>query len=217
MPSPISELLNRPAARPLVVIGTVLLLGVSAWSIVNFVKGGPRTINDLGSDMKKYAQAGKQLSILLNGQKVAIILAPDETDNPVAKANNQLQSALIDGLKEGGISDIKELYLPPMPTFDPNNMDASNVWFSSDDLIGFRKDAADCKALILPMGLPAFVNYANLTKLPARGPKLIVLNASEKNRDGIKSALAHGSLLAAVIPDQENKTYIVITQDNIDQ
>jgi hypothetical protein len=217
MPSPITEFLKRPAVQPIVVICTILLLGVSAWSIVNFAKGGPRTVNELGSDMKKYTQAGESLGKLFSGQKVAIILAPEEKDNPVTQANTQLQTAFMDGLVQAGVNDIQEMFLPPMPTIDPGNMDASNVWFSGDDLIRFRKNAADCNILILPMGLPAFVDFAKLTQLPSAGPKLVVLGGGEKDRQGIKTALNHGILLAAAIPDPENKTYIVMTKDTMDQ
>ena len=217
MPSPLSELLDRPGARPIAWIGTVILLVITAYSITNFIKGGPRYINDLGSDIKIHAQTGQKLGILLHGQKVAIILAPEQSDNPVATASYQIQSAFIQGLKEAGITDIKELFLPPMPTLDPGNRDESNVWFSGNDLIQFRKQAQDCQVLILPMGLPAFVTYAHFPKLPSQAPSLVVMGGSDNDRNAIKSAMSRGSLLAAIIPNADKSSYTVLTKDTIDQ
>ena len=217
MPSPLSELLDHPAARPIVWISTIILLVITAYSITNFIKGGPQYINDLGSDIKIHAQAGHKLGVLLHGQKVAIILAPEQSDNPIATASYQIQSAFVQGLKEAGITDIKELFLPPMPTLAPGNRDETNVWFSSNDLIQFRKQAQDCQVLILPMGLPAFVTYTHLAKLPTQEPRLVVMGGSDNDHDAIKSAMHRGSLLAAMIPNADKTSYTVLTKETIDQ
>jgi hypothetical protein len=217
MSSPLSELLDHPKAKPVIWGSTLILLLISAFSIVRFVHGGPYITNDLGSDIKAHAQTGEELGKLLVGKKIAIILAPEQDNDSVAAASHKIQSALVEGLQKAGITDMKQLYLSPMPKFDPGNLDPENVWFSWKALMQFREQASDCDVLILPMGLPAFVGYENLSKLHPRGPQLVVIGGSDQQRDAIASALNRGTLLAAVIATENPKSYTVLSKATIDQ